>query len=281
MYSIGAISQDTLDSARDQYVTAKAAYESLANQSEGGSTPASVRSKELAAVKSRYNVKALEKQRSDMFLRAPREGVISYRNAEVGGYLAAGSKVLTLVDNSHIYVDCSLSENDAAVLEPGMDVNVTIDAMGQDFTGKLVFVSPAMGEDSKTFMVRISLDADRSQIKAGLFARSAIDILQKKDTLFVPKEAILTKNGRTSVYVYDESTGTVKEKQVTIGLMNDAEAEIVAGLLEGELVVTSGQDRLQNDMKVTVKNADGWADKPAGKQAEAGTSDNAGGQEAG
>ena len=143
-----------------------------------------------------------------MFIRAPRDGVISYRNAEVGGYLTAGSKVLTLVDNSHIYVDCSLSENDAAVLEPGMDVNVTIDAMGQSFPGKLVFVSPAMGDDSKTFMVRISLEADSSVIKSGLFAHSAIDILQKKDTLFVPKEAIMTKNGRTSVYVYDENTET-------------------------------------------------------------------------
>ena len=280
LYSIGAISQDTLDSARDQYVTAKAAYDSLANQAEGGGTPASVRSKELAAIRSRYNVKALEKQRSDMFLRAPRDGVISYRNAEVGGYLTAGSKVLTLVDNSHIYVDCSLSENDAAVLEPGMDVNVTVDALGQTFTGKLVFVSPAMGEDSRAFMVRISLDADNSQIKSGLFARSAIDILQKKDTIFVPKEAIMTKNGRTSLYVYDESTEKVQEKQVTIGLMNDEEAEIVAGLTEGELVVTSGQDRLQNNMKVNVKKIDSLADKPAKKQAEDGTGDNDAGQDA-
>ena len=268
LYSIGAISQDTLDSARDQYVTAKAAYDSLANQAEGGSTPASVRSKELAAVKGRYNVKALEKQRSDMFIRAPRDGVISYRNAEVGSYLTAGSKVLTLVDNSHIYVDCSLSEADAAVLETGMNVNVTVDALGQSFPGRLVFVSPAMGDDSKTFMVRISLEADSSVIKSGLFAHSAIDILQKRNTLFVPKEAILTKNGRTSVYVYDESTETVQEKQVTIGLMNDAEAEIAEGLSEGELVVTSGQDRLQNDMRVKVKETAAKQEDDAGEAGE-------------
>uniref|UniRef100_UPI0038662C59 efflux RND transporter periplasmic adaptor subunit n=1 Tax=Anaerovibrio slackiae TaxID=2652309 RepID=UPI0038662C59 len=193
---------------------------------------------------------------------------ISYRNAEVGSYLTAGSKVLTLVDNSHIYVDCSLSEADAAVLETGMNVNVTVDALGQNFPGKLVFVSPAMGDDSKTFMVRISLEADSSVIKSGLFARSAIDILQKRNTLFVPKEAILTKNGRTSVYVYDESTETVQEKQVTIGLMNDTEAEIVEGLSEGELVVTSGQDRLQNDMRVKVKETAAKQEDSAGEAGE-------------
>lgn len=269
LYSIGAISQNNLDAARDLYVTAKAAYDSLANQSEGGGLPASVRSKELAAVKSRYNVRALEQQRRDMFIRAPRDGVISYRDVEAGSYITAASKVLTLVDTSHIYVDCRLAENDAAVLEPGMEVNVTIDAMGETYVGRLVFVSPAMGEDSKTFLARISLDNSSDNlpdgspgIKAGLFARSAVDILQKKDTLFIPKEAVMTKNGRTLVYVYDEADAVVRERQVALGLMNDEEAEIVAGLQEGELVVTSGQDRLQSDMVVRVKNPDGVSRQP-------------------
>ncbi|MBQ5585427.1 MAG: hypothetical protein IIU71_03475, partial [Selenomonadaceae bacterium] len=68
-----------------------------------------------------------------------------------------------------------------------------------------------------------------------------------------------------SVYVYDESTETVQEKQVTIGLMNDTEAEIVEGLSEGELVVTSGQDRLQNDMRVKVKETAAKQEDNAGE----------------
>ena len=75
----------------------------------------------------------------------------------------------------------------------------------------------------------------------------------------------MTKNGRTSVYVYDENTETVQEKQVTIGLMNDAEAEIAEGLSEGELVVTSGQDRLQNDMRVKVKETAAKQEDNAGE----------------
>lgn len=255
LLSIGAISQDTLDSARDEYVTAKAAYDALANQSAGGGTPASVRSKEMAALKSRYAVAALEKQRSDMFLRAPRDGVISYRHAEVGDYASAGSTLLTLVDNSHVFVDCHLSESDAAVLEPGMQVKVTIDAMGRDYVGKIVFVSPAMGDTSKTFTARISLDADKAEIKAGLFARTAVDILQRSNTLFVPKEAVLSKNGESLVYVYDKDSKTVAARRVKLGLINDTESEIIDGLAEGDLVVISGQDRVQDGMTVQLKGA--------------------------
>ncbi len=249
LYSIGAISQDTLDSVKQEYMTSKAAYEALENQSDGSAAPASVASKQFTAEKDMYATKSLEKQRSDMYLIAPRDGIIGYRSAEVGALASAGTKVFELIDNSHIYVDCSLSENDAAVLEPGMDLDVTIDALGQTYTGKLIYVSPAMDDTAKTYTVRIALDEDKSMIKAGLFARSQIDILQRPQTLFVPKEAIINKNGRTTVFVVKPDQ-TVEEREVRIGLLNDTDEEIIEGLEDGDIVALSNQDRLKDGMTV-------------------------------
>ncbi|MCR5177051.1 MAG: efflux RND transporter periplasmic adaptor subunit [Anaerovibrio sp.] len=255
LFSIGAISQDTLDNARDGYITSKAAYDMLLNQNNGDS-PASVRSKQFAARKNAYSVDALKKQRDDMIIRAPRGGIIGYRNVEVGNYLTAGSKVLTLIDNSHLYVDCSLSENDAALLSAGMPVAVTIDALGEQYSGKIVYVSPGMADGSKAYSVRISLDIAKGNIKAGLFSRTAIDILQRKDTLFAPKDAVLTKNGRTTVFVYNDAQETVEEREVTLGLLNDSEVEILTGINDGESVVVSNLDRLKNGCKVVLGSGD-------------------------
>jgi len=254
LYSIGAISQDTLDSVKQEYMTSKAAYEALENQSDGADTPASVASKQYTAEKDTYATKSLEKQQADMYLIAPRDGIIGYRAAEVGALASAGTKVFELVDNSHIYVDCSIAENDAAVLEPGMDVDVTIDAMGQTYTGKLIYVSPAMDDSAKTYTVRIALDEDKSTIKAGLFARSQIDILQRPQTLFVPKEAIISKNGRTTVFVVKPDQ-TVEERDVKIGLLNDTQEEIIDGLSDGDVVALSNQDRLKDGMTVDTTEA--------------------------
>ena len=124
LFSIGAISQDKLDSVEAEYSAAKAAYEVLANQQAGGMA-AAIESKELLAAKQEHATEALEKQRSDMILRAPRSGIIAYRNAEVGAMAAAGTKAFTLVDNGHINVDCTIGENDAAILQAGMEVNYT------------------------------------------------------------------------------------------------------------------------------------------------------------
>ena len=128
-----------------------------------------------------------------MYLRAPRAGVIGYRNAETGAIVSAGTKVFSLVDTSHINVDCTIAEADAAILKAGLPVEVTIDALGEDYAGEIVYVSPAMDEASKTYQVRIELtdEAARETIKAGLFAHTAVDILQRRATLCVPKEALL------------------------------------------------------------------------------------------
>ena len=255
LFSIGAISQDTLDSVNQEYMASKAAFEVLANQVDGSSA-ASVQSKEYTAEKQEHATSALRKQREDMILRAPRDGIIGYRNAEAGAIVTAGTKVLSLVDNRHINVDCTLSEGDAAILKTGMDVNVTIDALGQDYTGRIVYVSPAMDDSSKTYQVRIELGENSDTIKAGLFAHTAIDILQRPAALFVPKEAVLSKNGRQSIFVLNPD-GTVEEREVKIGLINDEDEEIIAGLSDGEIVVLSNQDKLQTGMKVDAADSAG------------------------
>ena len=262
LFSIGAISQDTLDSVEQEYMASKAAFEVLANQVDGSSA-ASVQSKEYTAEKQEHATSALRKQREDMIIRAPRDGIIGYRNAEAGAIVTAGTKVLSLVDNRHINVDCTLSEGDAAILKTGMDVSVTIDALGQDYTGRIVYVSPAMDDSSKTYQVRIELGENSDTIKTGLFAHTAIDILQRPAALFVPKEAVLSKNGRQTIFVLNPD-GTVEEREVKIGLLNDADEEIIAGLGDGEIVVLSNQDKLQTGTKVEAADSAGLDNSEAG-----------------
>ena len=257
LYSIGAISQDTLDKVKQEYLASKAAFDVLADQVEGGSA-ASVESKAYTAEKAQHATAALRRQREDMYLRAPRSGVIGYRNAEVGAIVSAGTKVFSLVDTSHINVDCTIAEADAAILKAGLPVEVTIDALGEDYAGEIVYVSPAMDEASKTYQVRIELtdEAARETIKAGLFAHTAVDILQRRATLCVPKEALLSRTGRQVLFVVRED-GTVEERAVKVGLMNDAEVEILDGLEPGDTVVVTNQDKLQDGKKVETEPYEG------------------------
>ena len=255
LYSIGAISQDTLDKVKQEYLASKATFDVLADQVQDGDA-ASVQSKVYTADKAEHATDALRRQREDMYLRAPRAGVIGYRNVEAGEIVSAGTKVFSLVDTSHLNVDCTLAESDAAILKPGMDVQVTVDALGEDYAGKIVYVSPAMDDTSKTYQVRIELETDDDAMKAGLFARTAIDILQRRATLCVPKEALLSRNGRqTRVGV--GAAGKVESRDIKVGLMHDAEVEILDGIEPGDTVVVTNQDKLQDGKKVETEPYEG------------------------
>lgn len=255
LYSIGAISQDTLDKVKQEYLASKATFDVLADQVQDGDA-ASVQSKVYTADKAEHATDALRRQREDMYLRAPRAGVIGYRNVEAGEIVSAGTKVFSLVDTSHLNVDCTLAESDAAILKPGMDVQVTVDALGEDYAGKIVYVSPAMDDTSKTYQVRIELETDDDAMKAGLFARTAIDILQRRATLCVPKEALLSRNGRQTLFVVGED-GKVESRDIKVGLMNDAEVEILDGIEPGDTVVVTNQDKLQDGKKVEIEPYEG------------------------
>lgn len=249
LYEQGAISKEALDTVYQNMVDSKSALDTLVNQSMSDEVPASVESKRAARDKAERSTAMLDKQRDDLILRAPRDGIIGYRAAEVGSIAQAGQKVLELVDNSKIYVDCQVSEQDIAAIKLGTTVDLKVESLGQNFKGKIIYISPAVSTGTKSYIVRIELNSADPLIKAGMFARTQIEVLQRASTIAIPKESIVEKNGKTSIFVIDADQ-KAEERQVKLGLRNDKEVEIVDGLNDGEIVATSNLARLKTGTKV-------------------------------
>ena len=247
----GAISQQELDTAYQALIVAKSALDNLESQNVGD-VPASVASKYAAQAKAGYTVDSLTQQLDDMTLRAPRAGVVTYRNAEVGAMAAANTKVLTITDTSGMYIDCSLSEADVAAIQQGMPVSVSIESLAQDYDGYITYVSPAMDDTTKTYVVRITLAQPDAKLRGGMFAQSSIDVLQKPDTLFIPKDALTEQDGKAQVCVISPDD-TIELRTVTTGLRNDDYIEITDGLDDGDVIATTNLARLKDGTTVSIE----------------------------
>jgi multidrug efflux pump subunit AcrA (membrane-fusion protein) len=252
LFKEGAVSKESLDNARQQMVTSEAAYNTLKNQAVEGKLAASIEGKVAARDKSRREADSLEKQRADLILTAPRDGIIAYRAAEVGAIASAGQSVLTIVDNSSLHVDCLVSEQDAAVLKTDEMTEVSIESLGESFGGRIIYISPSVDSTEKSYLVRIELLNINSHVKDGMFAKSEIKILQRQNAVFVPKEAIVEKNGQTYVFVLGENN-KAERREVATGLRNDEAAEILTGLKEGEQLILNNQARLKDGIEVTTE----------------------------
>ncbi len=249
LFEQGAVSGETLDAAYQNMINAKATLDTLAKQAVNGE-PASLEVKRAAASKIASAVEALEKQRSDLTLRAPRDGVIVYRQVEEGSFIQAAQKVLSLVDNSQVFVDCLVSEQEAAGLALGMAPSIEIASLGQSFTGKIIFISTAKETGSQSYKVRLSIDDPDRKLKSGLFIRGQVLVPLRTAALVVPKSAVLAKSGRSFVYIIGDDKKAI-EQEVKTGMGNDQFIEILSGLKPNTVVAASNLAKLKTGIVVT------------------------------
>lgn len=247
----GAVSQKDLDTMYQALIVAKAALDNLQLQNVGD-TPALIAGKQAAQAKAKYTVDSLSKQLEDLTIRAPRHGVISYHNAEAGAMAAANTKVLTITDTSGIYIDCPVAEADVAAIQPGMTVSVSVESLANTYDGTITYVSPAMDPTNKTYIVRITLSNPDTLLRGGMFAQSSLEVLQRRNTLFVPKDALVEQNGVSQLYVINPDS-TIAIRTVKTGLRNDNYVEILEGLSDGEQIATTNLARLRDGVSVTIE----------------------------
>ena len=246
----GAVSMQERDDKYRAMMEAKSALDSLANQMVGDS-PAVIAAKNAAAAKAQYTVEGLEAQAEDMSLVSPIDGVIGYRQAEIGQWATAGQKLLTVVDNSHLYLDCDVAEQDMTILKEGMDVDVEIDSLGDSVPGKLIYISPSIDSSTRSYRVRLELDASSGKVRGGMFGQCDVTSVMRKDTLFLPKAAVVDDNGKKSVFLVSPD-GKVKKVTVRLGLANDDFLEIKKGLSEGDQVAVTNISKLKDGMTVDI-----------------------------
>lgn len=249
LYAQGAVSKSELDTMEQTLENKKAQYEALSLQRSYEGTPAQVYRQEQIAARREQEYIIAQNKYHDLIFKAPRDGIITYRDAEVGGYAPAGSRMLTLLDDSGFTVDCDITEAEAAAVAVGTKVELKLEAIGEVCRGTVVYVSPVRSRETNKFTLRIRLDEPDSKVKAGLFAKGELQFLQKPSAIYLPKNAVLERDGKFYVYVLAKGNKVMK-KPVTIGASNNESIEIVQGLKPGDTVVLDNLARLRDGMAV-------------------------------
>lgn len=150
-------------------------------------------------------------------------------------------KVGTITTKSgQAYLSVNLSEVDAVKVSAGQKVTVTLDALpGKSFVGKVVVVDTAGAVSSgvTTYPATIAFETDEAIIYPNMAATAKIITGVKDNVILVPSSAIQTVGGQATVKVV--KNGVTSTVDVTTGVSNDTQTEIVSGVSEGDTVVTS------------------------------------------
>jgi HlyD family secretion protein len=208
----------------------------------------------------RQKQKALESAREDLAnceIYSPYDGVITEVSVEKGDSVSSGTVLASIITYQKV-AEVSLNEVDAALAEVGQKVVLTFDALSDiTATGKVTEVDEE-GESSQgvvNYGVVIALDSNLESVKIGMSVTADIVTEMKQDILTVPNGAV--KSQGENYYVELVDTGGqdsqtflasvsnaalgnyIKTQTVEVGISNDSYTEIVSGLKESDVVISS------------------------------------------
>lgn len=193
-------------------------------------------------------------------VRAPLNGVITEKLVEAGDVVGNQTRLFTVADVSTMVVRVQVSELDVVDLAAGDDVDVAFDAFpGRPFEGRVRRVFPSADPESRLVPVEVELRGEGAELaRPGFLARATFALSERANTLLVPSSALVTAGGgSTAVFVVDENQA--RRRAVTTGLTSEGRIEVLTGLTEGELVVTSGATMVRDGGAVRMVNRDGRA----------------------
>jgi multidrug efflux system membrane fusion protein len=197
---------------------------------------------------------------SQKLVKAPFDGVLGVRHAEVGQYLTAGTQIVTLTDLSVVYANFTVTEKDSGTLKVGQTVRVTVDAYpSRVFEGKLTTIEPQISTDTRNIRVQATIDNPEGILKPGMFATTTVVLPDKPAVVTVPETAVDYTLYGDSVYVITENKAedgktnlTAVRTFVRTGDRVDGRAVIQSGIKSGDRVVAVGQLKLQSGSAVTI-----------------------------
>lgn len=195
-------------------------------------------------------------------LRAPFSGRLGIRAVDLGEYLAAGTTVVSLQSLDPIYVDFHLPQQDLARIKVGQAVDAAVDTWpGRRFVGKISAISPEVDTGSRNVTVRAELANPEHALLPGMFATLEIESGAPERRITLPQTAIAYNSyGDTIFTVVKEAGGPGKEglvarqSFVTLGAARGDQVAVLAGVKEGDVVVSTGQMKLRNGSPVLINN---------------------------
>jgi len=199
-------------------------------------------------------------------VRAPFAGVVVSKDAQVGEMVspvsAGGSftrtGIATIVDMDSLEIEVDVNESYIARVKPGQPVTAVLDAYADwQIPAKVRTVIPTADRQKATVKVRVAFDRLDPRIlpdmgvKVTFFGDETSHPADGGARVRVPRAALHVQGDSPAVFVYHD--GRVDRRAVRLGQVRGDEQEVIAGLSDGEQVVTMGLGELRDGQRAQLK----------------------------
>ncbi len=214
------------------------------NLKKARARPAELQAAQATILSAQGQVQAAQATLENTVLKAPTPGTITKVDIKVGELAQALNKIIVLQDIENLHIETNVPEADIAKISPSNRSKITLDAYGNEteFDANVVNIDPAetVVEGVATYKVTLRFAQTDGRIKPGMTANIEIFTDERVGVLVIPQRAVIGRDGKKYVKVLED--GDFQEVEIQTGLRgNDGNLEIISGLEEGQVVVTSSK----------------------------------------
>lgn len=184
-------------------------------------------------------------------IQSPIAGLVTRRSIEVGNMVTNNQIVATVANFDPLLARIQVTEKDFGRISVGLEARITVEAASnREFRGRVKMISPIVEPESGT--IKVTVEVPRPEdgfLRPGMFASVYIITETRRNTLVIPKRALVLEGEGNQVFVYekDEESGQGKaqRRRVEIGFADSDRLEVLSGLSDGDRVITVGQEGLR------------------------------------
>lgn len=186
-----------------------------------------------------------------VILRLARDRDNQNQPLAVGQYVDPGFEVARIAPTDVLVADVDLVAQDVARVIVGLKARIKHYAWEDEFfNGKVARLAPVIDPVTRALRAEVEVDNSDGKLRPGMFVEVIIVMEQRDDVPVVPRESVINRGGKSSVFILKGQR--VILKHVIPGLGDDDFVEIREGLSVGERVVTRGMETLTDQARVRV-----------------------------
>jgi len=218
----------------------------------------------LAAAQEHFHAATANRERVQALfdytkMMAPFDGVVTWRYADTGAMVAAGTQsekqalpVVKLSQNGLLRLDIPVPEANVPAVRLGKEVSVEVQALNRTFEGTVARFADKVDDATRTMITEVDVPNPRLEIVPGMYAYVSFPVMQKKNVLAVPIQAVSREGNKAIAYCVN-SDNHVEVRPITVGIETRSRIEVLSGLAEGDRVVVGNTSQLRPGQIVAPK----------------------------
>jgi RND family efflux transporter MFP subunit len=190
---------------------------------------------------------------------APFNGVVTWRYADVGSLIQAGTSsdtqsepVVKVAQSDLLRLRMPVPEEDVPYIHIGGEMQIRVNSTGRIIAGKVIRFTRELSTSTRTMLAEVDVPNPDLSLTSGMYAETTITLQHKSGVLMVPAGAVVRQGGGSYVLAVDQQNKVVKVP-VELGIQGANRVEITKGLSEGQSVIVTGQTNYEAGQTVRPK----------------------------